>query len=424
MSSARAFAVASMLWLVTGCAGDDAAPAPAKGCDPRKGGTICTIAGNGANGYDGDDPIPALEAKLSLPQDTLMGADGTLYILDWNNHRVRSLAPDGILRHVVGRGELGGSLDDPPNSDLNHPTALLFGSDPNELLVAAWHNSRILSVDLTTGDIENHCGDGRRGYFGDEAPALTATLDLPASIVFDPDGDLVIMDQANQVIRKISPDGIIHRAAGICIIDQDAPCGAGSLPVECPNGSGKWTCGDPATECSKPCSPKYAPGTGPLDFRMSQPFGQSADPGGRLLYDGDGNLYFADTANHLIRRITPDGAVEIVAGIEPIDDVPQSGTSPDGTPAFECALNRPTDLALGDDGALYFTDVYNHCVRKIATDGNVYTVAGKCGTKGFEGDGGAPTAALLNLPYGLERSGQSLYIADTGNNRIRVVTLE
>jgi hypothetical protein len=421
LGSCALFGVFSFL---SACSGGDAAATKTSGCNPTKPGTICTIAGNGMNGYDGDDPIPALEAKMSLPQDTLMGPDGTLYILDWNNHRVRSLAADGILRHVAGSGELGGSLDDPANSNLNHPTALLFGSDPNQLLVAAWHNSQILTVDLTSGDIVDECGDGRRGYFGDETPALTATLDLPTSIVFDPDGDLVIMDQANQVIRMVSPDGIIHRMAGICVIDQDTPCDADAVPVQCPNGSGKFTCGDPTTECSKPCTPKYARGTSVLDFRMAEPFGQSADPGGRLLYDADGNLYFADTANHLIRRITPDGAVEIVAGIEPTNGVPQSGAAPDGTPATEAALNRPTDLALDDDGTLYFTDVYNHCVRKLATDGNVYTVAGQCGTKGFAGDGGPPTAALLNLPYGIELSGRSLYVSDTGNNRIRVVTLE
>ena len=60
----------------------------------------------------------------------------------------------------------------------------------------------------------------------------------------------------------------------------------------------------------------------------------------------------------------------------------------------------------------------------MATDGNVYTVAGRCGEKGFEGDGASPTGALLKLPYGIELSGSALYIADTGNNRIRVVNLE
>ncbi|HTQ03503.1 MAG TPA: hypothetical protein VMI54_06585 [Polyangiaceae bacterium] len=424
MSRLDALAGFAAVALATACSGGGSSNAP-PGCDPTKPDTICTIAGNGVNGYDGDDPIRALDAKMSLPQDTLMGPDGTLYILDWNNHRVRSLGSDGILRHVVGRGELGGSLDDPANSDLNHPTALLFSEDdPNQLLIAAWHNSKIRTIDLTTDDITDDCGDGRRAYFGDETPAITASLDLPTSIAWDPTGNLVIMDQANQVLRSVDAAGIIHRMAGICVIDQDATCDDGTAPVQCPSGSGKFTCGDPTTECSNPCTPKYAAGTGELDFRMAQPFGQSADPGGRILYDPDGNLLFADTTNHLIRRITPDGTVEIVAGVEPVNGVPQSGIAPEGTPATQALLYRPTDLALADDGTLYFSDVYNHCIRKIATDGNVYTVAGQCGTKGFGGDGGPPEKALLTLPYGIELSGHSLYVADTGNNRIRVVTLE
>ena len=104
-------------------------------CDPTIVGDICTIAGSGKSGYSGDGGR-ARDAKMSLPQDTLMAPDGTLYVLDWNNHRVRSLGSDGILRHVVGRGELGGSLDDPANSDLNHPTALLLRDDAQTLLVA------------------------------------------------------------------------------------------------------------------------------------------------------------------------------------------------------------------------------------------------------------------------------------------------
>jgi sugar lactone lactonase YvrE len=176
-------------------------------------------------------------------------------------------------------------------------------------------------------------------------------------------------------------------------------------------------------ECGKPCNPSYGAGSDALTLRMAQPFGQSADPGGRMVYDGEGNLYFADTANHLIRRIMVGGAVEVVAGVEPVDGKAQSGTSPDGTAATETLLNRPTDLALAEDGSLYFSDVYNHCIRKVA-DGEVTTVAGVCGEKGFAGDGGSPTEARLKLPYGIELSGDQLYIADTGNNRIRVVNLE
>jgi hypothetical protein len=291
-------------------------------CDPARPGTICTIAGNGENGYDGDAAIRALDAKLSLPQDMLRASDGTLYILDWNNHRVRALGADGMLSHVVGRGELGGSLDDPANSDLNHPTGLLLSPDEGTLLVAAWHNSKIRKLDLASGEITDECGDGRRAYFGDDAPAATATLDLPASIAFDPSGALVILDQANQVIRRVDEEGVIRRLAGRCVTDQDVACEG--EPVQCPGGSGKLTCGDPATECGKPCNPGYASGDDPLGLRMAQPFGQSADPGGRLAFDAEGNLYFADTANHLIRRVTQDGAVEVVVGVEPVDGEPQS----------------------------------------------------------------------------------------------------
>lgn len=392
-------------------------------CHLETPGVICTIAGNGENGYDGDEPISALNAKMSLPQDLIVGSDGTLYILDWNNHRIRTLAPDGVLRHFAGRGELGGTLDDPANSDFNHPTALLLSPDERTLFVAAWHNSKIRSVDIATREIADECGDGRRAYFGDGGPAETATLDLPTSIAFDPDGDLVIMDQANQVIRRVDEAGTITRLGGICVVDQGGTCAAQDL-TQCPGGSGKFTCGDPALECSKPCNPTYEAGTSPLDFRMAQPFGQSADPGGRMVYDPEGNLYFADTANHLIRRITVDGTVESIAGVEPIDGLPQSGAAEDGTEATSAPLNRPTDLALDAEGRLYFTDVYNHCVRRIDADGRVNTVAGRCGERGFEGDGGLATEALFKLPYGIEIAGSLLYIADSGNHRIRAVSVK
>ena len=107
-------------------------------CDTKKQGHICTVAGDGNNGYSGDDG-PALKAELSLPQDTLTAADGTLYLLDWNNHRIRKVTADGVIHAVAGRGELGGTLDDPANSDFNHPTAMAFDVDGN-MLIAAWRS--------------------------------------------------------------------------------------------------------------------------------------------------------------------------------------------------------------------------------------------------------------------------------------------
>ncbi len=394
-------------------------------CDPTVPGTICTIAGDGTgkSGYSGDDG-PALSARMSLPQDALM-LDGTLYILDWNNHRIRSLPGDGTIRHVAGRGELGGTLDDPANDDFNHPTGLVAKPGGGKLVIAAWHNSKLREVDLATGVSTDSCGDGRRAYFGDNGPAISAALDLPASIAYAPNGDLVVMDQANQVLRAIDTSGTIRHLAGRCVIDAPAPLGQGPCadgvdPVPCPMNSGKFTCGVPSATCGAPCTPAYAGDDGlATDFRMSQPFGQSADPAGRIVFAADGTLYFADTVNAIIRTITPDGMVHRVAGTPK-----ESGYAGDGGPALSAKLNNPVDLALGPDGTLYISDVYNHCIRAVAPDQTISTVAGVCGEAGYDGDGGSPTEAHLKRPYGIELADNVLYIADTGNQAVRSIVLE
>lgn len=410
------------------CSGGEGADG---GCDATVPGNICTVAGMGENGYSGDGG-PALEARLSLPQDTLTADDGTLYILDWNNHRVRKVV-GGMMEHVAGRGELGGSLDDPANSDFNHPTGILFTPDQRQLVIAAWHNSKVRTLDLATGDIIDTCGDGRRAYWGDTGPALTASLDLPASIAWDPQGNLIVMDQANQVLRMVDAAQNIHTLYGRCVIDAPPPsgpgaCEAGEAPTACPaagsSASGKSTCGDPMATCASPCTPGYAGDDSPAtELRMAQPFGQSADPAGRIVFDAQGRLYFADTANALIRRIDPDGMVRRVAGLPPEGGLPQRGYSGDGGLATEAKLNNPVDLALAEDGTLYFTDVYNHCVRAIDPEGIIRTVAGVCGTSGNSGDGGPAEQALLRRPYGIELTPDALIISDTGNSVIRSVRL-
>lgn len=185
--------------------------------------------------------------------------------------------------------------------------------------------------------------------------------------------------------------------------------------------SGKATCGEPST-CTNPCTPGYFGDDGPAtEMRIGQPFGQSADPGGRIVFDPEGRLYFADTGNSIIRRIDTDGTVRRIAGLAPVGGAPQRGYSGDGGLATEALLNNPVDLALDDDGTLYFTDVYNHCVRAIDPDGVISTVAGSCGQKGYSGDDGPAKSALLNRPYGLELTDDALLISDTGNHLIRSI---
>jgi adhesin/invasin len=401
-------------------------------CDETVALNICTIAGTGESGYDGDEDVRALDARMSLPMDTLTAADGAIFVLDWNNHRIRQVTrEDGVMRHMAGRGELGGTLDDPANSDFNHPTGMLLDSTGTRLVVAAWHNSKVRTLELDTGAIVDTCGDGRRAYFGDGMSGTNVSLDLPASLVWDPAGNLVVMDQANQVMRTIDwASGTIQRTAGMCIVDRappagPGPCPDGVAPVACPAPSGKSTCGDPAATCGMPCNPGYLGDDLPaLQMRMGQPFGQSADPAGRMAYGPDGHLYFADTGNAMIRKIDADGMVRRVAGLPPVGGAAQTGYQGDGGPAIDAKLNNPVDLAFGPDGTLYVTDVYNHCVRAIDPSGTIRTFVGVCGESGYEGDGGPAIEAKLKRPYGLEVAGDMLLVTDTGNNVIRQVPLQ
>lgn len=405
--------------------GDDDVVPPPPACDPNVPNTICTIVGTGDQGYSGDRG-PALEAELYVPQDMAMSPSGELWLLDFNNYVVRAVDANGNIRTVVGNGFVG---DDPdpgtpqmPARDaaFNHTTDLFFHD--GYLYMSAWHNSRLKRVRLSDMMIENYAGLGRRTYYdGDGGPALMASLDLPSAIALDPDKNIVIMDQANQVIRKIDQAGNIHRVAGVCVVDLDSPCAPGEKPARCP-GSDKLACGDLAVECTKACTPGYGGDGGPaLEARMNQPYGQAADPAGRLIYDNLGNLLFADSDNNRIRKVDTAGVITTIAGTG------TAGYSGDGGPATQAQINRPIDIAVGSDNAIYFTDVENNCVRKIDPAGIISTAAGQCNpdpsSRGFSGDGGPPTEAQMDRPYGVMIAGKKLYVADSYNNRVRVVNL-
>ena len=408
--------------MLAACGGDDETP-----CDPDAPNTICTVIGSGEQGYDGDGGA-ATRAALYIPIDTALSPDGELWVLDFNNYLVRAVDHDGIIRTVVGNGVLG---DSPATGEercealdmsANHTTDLFFHE--GYLYLSAWHASWIKRVRLSDMTVENYAGRGRRTlYDGDGGPALGAALDLPSSIALDPrTGNIVIMDQASQVVRMIdSTTGVITRLVGTCVVDLDDPCEPGEEPVACP-GTNKFACGDPEIECVKPCTPGYGGDGGPaLEARLAQPYGQAADPAGRVAYDRQGNLLIADTENNRIRRVDTAGIITTIAGTG------VAGYSGDDGPATAAQLNRPIDVAVAEDNTVYFTDVDNSCVRKIDPSGTISRVVGQCSPdprdRGFAGDGGPPLEAKLDRPYGLELEGSKLYISDSYNNRVRVVNL-
>ncbi len=377
-----------------GVALDTVPPVTNTGCTPRAG-TICTIIGNGEAGV-GVDGIAGTASRTYLPQDMTLGPNGRLYFLDWNNHVVREQAPDGTLRTVVGTGELTDGVDPPipvgaprvPSPALrfrlNHPTNIAF--DPQgRMLIAAWHNSmikRVSNVGMPGSMIEDLCGNGGRNFAGDGGPALNAVLDLPVGVVISPSGDVIIADQANQRIRRVDGAGIINTIVG----NGMAGFGGDNGPA--------------------------------LMAQIRNPIGQAANPAGRIDMDSLGNLYIADTGNNVVRKVTPAGVITSFAGTGVV------GATGDGGAATMATLNQPTDVEVGPDGTVYIADTQNSCVRAVGADGNIRTVAGRCGMRGFDGDGGSPTLALMDRPNGVETdTAGRLFIADTYNQRIRVVMM-
>jgi DNA-binding beta-propeller fold protein YncE len=397
-------------------------------------GVICSYMGTGLAGL-GEDGVAPEDIFLYLPQDLTFGPDGQPYVLDWNNHRVRTVDQDNRVQTVIGTGYLGDAPDGPVlNASLNHPTHVSF-SPEGKLMLSAWHNSKLIEVDLESDELHTICGDGSRAYRGDGGPAEEAWLDLPVASIFDSRGRLYVSDQANQRIRMIDENGIINSVVGPSA--DYLPDGLTRVCTTDPDNLDQTVCKNCLTaeaenpECvDQPIGrPQGFKGDGGLatEALIYLPFSQSAPPAGRIDVGPDDTLYITDTGNHRIRTVDAEGIIRTVAGTGgDYDPKYAGGYSGDGGPATEALLSRPTDIVVDPDGNYYIADTDNSCVRRVdAASGIITTAAGVCGQKGFDGDGGPAEKALLDRPYGvaLDADG-NLYIADTHNHRIRVVYAE
>lgn len=369
----RAAATTGALLWMTGCGEETPGPA----C-PETPGAICTWAGNGSAGFDGDAK-PLTASRMYWPVDVTFTSTGP-YVLDWNNHRVRRVNPDGTFETVVGTDFVGDGPDDlsdlePGGAEgtdvhLNHPTQILELQDARLLLVS-WHNHKLRIFDPDTGRVTVACGRGA-GFDGDGAVA-NARFNQPSAAAFGPDGRLYVLDQRNQRIRRLDslePDGTISTVVGTGVIGF--------------SGDG----GDP------------------LAATVHFPEGSNPPPAGSLTFDSQGRLYFADIRNDRIRRVDFDAnVIETVLG--------------DGEPA---TLDNPRDLEMGPDGRLYVSDEFNNRVLALDVASLAVEVVAGTGKAGYSGDGGPAAAAELNHPAGLafDEAG-NLYISDSNNHRIRMV---
>ena len=287
-------------------------------------------------------------------------------------------------------------------------------------------------------------GTGEDGFSGDGGKATLAQFHGPVSLVFA-GGDLYVADSGQDItptvdyrtrIRRIDTQGTITTIAG----NGGAPPSASRTAAEihflaethiAPGPTGLYvTNGNPRIGSLYPL---FTDIIGEIDrsggFRViagSTRGGYAGDGGPAvtaslarplgIAVDASGNLYVADSGNNVIRRVGASGGITTVAGTG------ESGYAGDGGPATAATFFAPYDVAIAGDGTLYVADTYNHRVRKVDTSGRISTIAGT-GTAGFTGEGGPGTAAQLNEPRGLWLdSGGQLYIADSANNRIRLLS--
>ena len=257
--------------------------------------------------------------------------------------------------------------------------------------------------------------------------ATTVPLILPSAIVFDPQGNLYLAETASHVIRKVDPTGIITTIAGTGTQGFSGDNGsATAAQLDSPQGlaldaANNLYIADTHSHCIRKITASTGiittiagTGTPGFDGDSGPATGAHLNLPTALVIDTIGNLYFADTQNHRIRKITAaTGIITTIAGAG------TQGFSGDNGPATAANIDSPTGLAVDATGNLYLADTHNHRIRRVAaTTGVITTIAGT--TPGFGGDNAPASAASLALPHGLtvDATG-NIYIADTANHRIR-----
>lgn len=335
-------------------------------------GIITLVAGRqGHRGFAGDGG-PALSAQLWGVEDVAVDATGNIYLADTRNGRVRRIDPTGTITTVAGSNVFGFSGDGGPatSATLALPSGVAIAPD-GSLYIADRPNQRVRRVD-TTGIISTIAGSGFLSYYGDGGPALEAALYSPEGVAVDAAGNRYIADTRNHRIRRIDAAGTITTVAGT-------------------GDEGYSGDGGPATAA-----------------RLRHPSAVGVDAAG--------NVYLADSWNNRVRRITADGIIATVAGTG------TWGFSGDGGPATSAEIGVADGMAVDGTGNVYIAFSENHRVRKIDATGIISTIAGT-GAAGFSGDGGLASAAKLRGPASLvSDAAGNVYIADSGNRRVRKVT--
>ena len=380
-----------------------------------------TVTYAGKPGEPGSQDGPPGIARFNSPRGMVRLADGSLLVADTLNHTIRRINPQGTISTMAGAAGMSGSENGPSaGARFNRPNALAVDRH-GSIYIADSLNQCIRRI-ATDGEVVTFAGQaGSAGSV--DGPAATARFRSPRSLTVAPDGAVIVADTGNHIIRRIAPDGVVTTLAGLDGVEGFADGMGASARFRLPAGvaaapDGNLFISDTASQLIRRLAPDGSVTTLAGSATLSgwedgvQGLAKFSNPGALTLTE-DGRLIIADTANHALRSLTPDGTVTTLAG-----RAAASGSA--NGPGTSARFHFPAGLALAPDGSHAVAEAGSHTIRHVSIDAQVSLLSGTPGTAGFSN--GPPMQALYDklggVAYGPDGS---LYIGDTGNKLIRLL---
>ena len=384
-------------------------------------GVIATFAGTGEWGSNGDGG-PATEAQLNWPRALALDAEGSLFVADELNHRIRRIDRRGIITTFAGTGDCCYSGDGGKaiNAQIRDPEGIAVDAMGN--IYVANGLDRVRRIDAS-GIITTFAGTGERGFSGDGGPATEAQLNRPIAVATDKVGNVYVADRENHRVRMIDPNGTITTVAGT---GAEGFGGDGGTATQAQlnrpmavatDGLGSVLVADEGNYRVRKIDPSGVITTFAGNGRCCRegdggPATRARLQAEGIAVDGKGNVYISDGWRR-IRRVDSSGVITTFAGNGEPDFSESSGK------ALDVVLENPHGVAALPSGDMLFADRFQ--VWKLDSSGAMSVFAGS-GQYGYTGDGGSAVQARMKWIRGLTAdSSGNVYVADSYNYRVRKI---